>query len=163
MRLISSQLTFLFKKVVPALWFGFLGVFTVLAFSSMWRQGRPDLLFLLFMGGMAAFGYLIMRFFIFDFADGVWDEGDALRIRKGKTEFRVPFATITDVENSFMTNPPRVTVHFSPPVDAFTKFVFVPESGGYFSTPEVVSEIQARKEEANQPPETRPTSRPVSA
>ncbi len=131
------------------LWFGFLGVFTVIAFSSMWRQEHPDFLFLLFPIGMAAFGYFIMRFFIFDLADGVWDDGDALRVRKGKTEFRVPFATITDVKNSFMTNPPRVTVRFSPPVDAFTKFVFVPESGGYFSTPEIVAEIRARKDEAN--------------
>jgi hypothetical protein len=54
--------------------------------------------------------YVVLRRLVFDLADEVVDEGDALRVRFGAEEERIPLAEIINVSYAGITNPPRVTL-----------------------------------------------------
>jgi hypothetical protein len=115
---ISSGNTLFMKRVFPVIWFGFLGLFCLVmvgAFASGSEMSRPPLISLLFPVGMAVFGWALMRKLVFDLADEVHDEGDALRVRFGPEEERIAFANIINVDSSVMTNPPRITLTLREP------------------------------------------------
>lgn len=57
-----------------------------------------------------SFGYLLMKFLIFDLADEVFDCGDYLLVKQGKIERKIPLADIINVNYTPMMNPPRVTI-----------------------------------------------------
>ena len=54
--------------------------------------------------------YAVFRRLIFDLADEVVDEGDALRVRFGDEEERIPLAEIINLSYAGITNPPRITL-----------------------------------------------------
>ncbi|HEV2229825.1 MAG TPA: hypothetical protein VGR86_12805 [Steroidobacteraceae bacterium] len=54
--------------------------------------------------------YVVLRRLVFDLADEVVDEGDALRVRFGEDEERIPLAEIVNLSYSGITNPPRITL-----------------------------------------------------
>jgi hypothetical protein len=54
--------------------------------------------------------YAVLRRLVFDLADEVWDEGDALRVRFGEEEERIPLAEIMNVSYQGISNPPRLTL-----------------------------------------------------
>jgi hypothetical protein len=54
--------------------------------------------------------YAVLRKLVFDLADEVVDEGDALGVRFGADEERIPLAQIINVSYSGLTNPPRITL-----------------------------------------------------
>lgn len=58
---------------------------------------------------MAAIFYLVFKRLVFDLADEVIDDGDALRVRFGEEIERVPLGEIINVSYSGITNPPRIT------------------------------------------------------
>src|SRR5215470_546621 len=108
---ISSRNTFFLKKVLPPLLFGLLAfavaaplLFTPRARGALpWPAlGVPVLLGVIF--------YVVLRRLVFDLADDVLDEGDALRVRFGTEEECIPLAEIMNVSYSAITNPPRVTL-----------------------------------------------------
>src|SRR5882757_2469300 len=103
MRRISSRATFYYKRIFPIVWFGLLALFVVggLIYASEANQFLP---FLVFPIGMAIFGFFIMRNLVFDLVDEVLDDGDALVVRNGSEEERVPFSEIVNVSYSAMTN-----------------------------------------------------------
>ena len=116
-RRISSRNTFFVKRVFPLLWFGFLAVFlvaTLLAFRHASRNSPPMVIIFvpLFMLG---FGYLLMRRLIFDLADEVYDEGDALHVRFGRQEESIRLDNIINISYAGFTNPPRVTLTLRQP------------------------------------------------
>jgi hypothetical protein len=115
---ISSRNTFFMKRVFPLLWFGLIAVFVIIALtaSDHAKRGTPAAVFLVVPVIMVIVGYAVMRRLVFDLADEVYDEGDALRVRFGADEERIR-----------LDNTPRVTltlrsagrfgreVSFSPP------------------------------------------------
>jgi hypothetical protein len=108
---ISSRNTFFQKKVLPVLLFGVLAV-AVAAPLLLTRGGAhappwPALVMPLAMGVIF---YVVLRRLVFDLADEVVDEGDALRVRFGADEERIPLAEIINVSYSGITNPPRITL-----------------------------------------------------
>jgi hypothetical protein len=109
MRLISSQLTFFYKRVFPVLWFGILLAVVVVSLLKA-QAGELALPFLLAPAGMAVFGYIFMRMFMFDLLDQVFDDGDALVLRNGGREERVALSDIKNVGCSPFINPPRVVL-----------------------------------------------------
>jgi hypothetical protein len=116
-RRISSRNTFFVKRIFPLLWFGFLAVFlvaTLLAFRHASRNSPPIVIIFvpLFMLG---FGYLLMRRLIFDLADEVYDEGDALQVRFGHQEESIRLDNIINISYAGFTNPPRVTLTLRQP------------------------------------------------
>ena len=108
---ISSRNTFFVKRVFPILWFGFIALFLSAGLIGASRATRPVPLPVFVMPAiMAAFGWLLMRRLIFDLADEVCDEGDALRVRFGDNEERIALANIINVSYAGLTNPQRVTL-----------------------------------------------------
>ncbi len=128
MRRISSRMTFISKRIFPIYWFGFLAVFAAFSISFMITTGQIQIVFLLVPAGMAIVGYVIMKKFVFDLVDEVWDAGDALIVKNKNEEIRIPLSEIMNISYTYLTNPPRVTlllrhpgrfgseVTFSPPV-----------------------------------------------
>jgi hypothetical protein len=108
---ISSRNTTFMKRVFPVFWFGFLALWTVLAVTGG-RQAAHAIPLPVFIipAVMAGFGYLLMRRLVFDLADEVYDEGSALRVRRGDAEERIPLSNIINVSYAGLTNPPRVTL-----------------------------------------------------
>lgn len=109
MRKISGSVFFL-KKIFPFVWFGFLGFFVVMnATVSQKPNGPPFLLFLfpVLMGGV---GFFIFRKFLFDLADEVYDCGTFLLVRLNKTEEKIFFSNIKNVNYTTYTNPQRITL-----------------------------------------------------
>jgi hypothetical protein len=106
MQRISSRSTFFTKRVFPVIWFGFLVFFVAVTLVNKPARGLPV---------------------VFDLADEVLDAGDALIVRFGSEQERIPLSEIINVSYVYMTNPPRVTltlrtlcqfgkeVSFSPP------------------------------------------------
>ena len=130
MRLISSKGTFFSKRVFPVVWFGFLACFVLTSVITAPGKKPVALPFLALPAVMAIFGFIIMKLLVFDLADSVWDDGDALVVKNKGWEERIALANIINVSSS-MSNPPRITltlreecrwgkvVVFSPPTEFF--------------------------------------------
>jgi hypothetical protein len=85
MRLVSSKMTFFNKRVFPVIWFGFLIVFIGLSlFSGTGRNAVSPFPFLVVPAFMIVFSYFVMKKLVFDLADEVWDDGDALVVKKSR-------------------------------------------------------------------------------
>lgn len=113
---ISSRQIYFMKRVFPLIVFGTLALFIAISFTAALRQPGfpyPVLIAPLFVAGVF---YFIFRRLIFDLADEVVDEGDALRVRIGSEEERIPLSQIINVSYAGMTNPPRVTLTLRHPV-----------------------------------------------
>jgi len=110
-RRISSRNTFFLKRVLPALMFGVLA-FAVAAplLLTRGRAGGVPWPALIAPLAMAVIFYLVFRRLVFDLADEVIDDGDALRVRFGEEVERVPLGEIINLSYSGITNPPRITL-----------------------------------------------------
>jgi hypothetical protein len=111
-------MTFFYKRIFPVLWFGLLAIFMAVPLLISWSTGgatAPPLPFFLSWVPMLVISYFIMKKMIFDLADEVLDDGDALIIRNGSREERVALANITNVSYSPLMNPPRVTLSLRNP------------------------------------------------
>jgi hypothetical protein len=64
---------------------------------------------------MMGFGYFVMKKFIFDLVDEVWDDGDALVVKNGGQTERIALADIKNVNYAPLINPPRVTLSLRRP------------------------------------------------
>ncbi|HVP32559.1 MAG TPA: hypothetical protein VMT09_02830 [Steroidobacteraceae bacterium] len=108
---ISSRNTFFQKKVLPVLLFGVLAL--AVAAPIMLTRGRPNAppwpIFTAPLA-VAVIFYVLLRRLVFDLADEVVDEGDALRVRFGDEEERIPLAEIINLSYAGITNPPRITL-----------------------------------------------------
>jgi hypothetical protein len=112
--LISSKMTVYYKRIFPALWFGFLAFFVLVAVTSFVFSKAQGMVFifpfLLVPVIMVVFGYFLFRMLIFDLADEVTDEGAHLTVRKGHDVERIPLEDIINVNSTMMVNPPRITL-----------------------------------------------------
>ena len=117
MRRISSGMTFFYKRIFPIIWFGFLVLFMVAPFvAPMFGipvSGSP--VPFLFAPVMMIVGYFAMKKLVFNLVDEVLDAGDALVIRNGHLEERVPLSEIVNVGYSQYMNPPQVTLSLRNP------------------------------------------------
>jgi hypothetical protein len=116
MRRISSQWTFFYKFIFPLIWFGFIIVFLIVAVVVPTRSGQalpiPALIVPIIMG---VIGYSLMKKMIFNLADEVWDDGNALVVKKSGQEERIALSDIKNVNYSTMTSPPRVVLSLRRP------------------------------------------------
>lgn len=108
---ISSRNTFFQKRVLPPLLFGVLALGVVVPLV-LTRGGpnAPPWPVLVAPAAVMLIIYAVLRKLVFDLADEVVDEGDALRVRFGADEERIPLAQIINVSYSGLTNPPRITL-----------------------------------------------------
>lgn len=126
MPVISSRWTFFYKRVFPLIWFGFLAFFVVTVLLAPRGPEPFEPVFLLGPAVMAVFGYVLLRALVFDLADEVVDAGDALVVRKGGEEARIPLADIVNVDSSSFVNPPRITLTLRTPCRFGCKVAFSP-------------------------------------
>ena len=109
MRQISSSGTVFYKRVFPAIWFGFIGLFFFGGLVGALKDGS-GFVFLLLPLGMAAFGFIIMKIFVWDLVDEVWDDGDSLVVKNKGREARIDLRNIININHTTFTNPPSVSL-----------------------------------------------------
>jgi hypothetical protein len=123
---ISSKLTFANKRIFPILWFG---SFAFVGGKLLVERTIPDqTIALLPLAIMAVFGFIVMRFFVWDLADAVYDCGDHLLVRKGNREARIPLGDVMNVNSTTMSNPSRVTLRLVRPCPLGSIIVFSPKA-----------------------------------
>ena len=108
---ISSRNTFFLKRVLPPLLFGVLAL--AVAAPLLLTRARPNAVPWPALGMPILLGlvfYVVLRRLVFDLADEVVDEGDALRVRFGADEERIALGEIINLSYSGITNPPRITL-----------------------------------------------------
>ena len=144
MRLVSSKMTFFNKRVFPAIWFGFLIVFTGLyLFFGAGRDAASSFPFLVVPAFMI--GYFIIRKLIVDLVDEVWDDGDALVVKNRDQEQRIALSDIKNVIYSPFINPPRVTLSLRRPTIFGDEITFgAPVRLVPFSTSPVITDLIER-------------------
>jgi len=108
MRRISSKWTFFYKSVFPIFWFGFIILFLVVALFVPMRSGQsPPIPALIVPTIMFVVGFFLMKKFVFDLADEVWEDNDALIVKNRGQEQRIALRDIKNVSYSPMMSPPR--------------------------------------------------------
>lgn len=116
MPLMSSRMTFFYKRIFPVIWFGFLAVFFLIALiQGLAAPSISYLPFLIVPVAMAIFGYQIMKRMTFNLVDEVLDLGDALLVRNGGQEERIALADIKNVNYSPYMSPPQVILSLQRP------------------------------------------------
>lgn len=95
-RRISSDGTWWYKKGFPALWFGFLGIFTFIALWGPVRQ-QGSYFVLVVLLSFAVAGYFAAREYCFRLVDEVWIEKDELIVCNRGIEDRFPLTNLTKV------------------------------------------------------------------
>jgi len=116
MPLMSSKMTFFYKRVFPVIWFGFLAVFFLVALvKGSAADPISNLPSLIIPVVMAIIGYQIMKKMAFHLVDQVFDLGDALLVRNGGQEERIALADIKNVNFFPYMSPPQVTLSLRRP------------------------------------------------
>ena len=153
MSLISSSLTFYYKRIFPVIWVGggiailALGIYAVLA------QGKVSGLFALVivMPIIFVLGIYFMKMYVFDLVDEVWDDGDALVVKNNGQEQRIALADITNVSYAAMTSPPRVVLSLRHPTVFGDEVAFcAPVQIMTFATSSTITDLIKRVERARE-------------
>ena len=112
MKKLSSRAIFFYKRVFPAIWFGFIGLFlfALLYADRSHSNGSADVMLFVVPVFMSVIGYFIMKNLVFDLIDEVYDEGSSLLFKNNGKTLRVNLTDIKNVSYSVMVNPPRVTI-----------------------------------------------------
>lgn len=101
MERISSGGTLFYKWLFSMAWFGMLAIFTGMMFPAYRSGGVPIFIFLMPVA-MGVFGFYLFKKLMWPVADEVMDAGDALVVRFGRNEERVPLANIMNVSYAWM-------------------------------------------------------------
>lgn len=129
MKKLSSKSTFFYKRIFPAIWFGFIIFFILTALFVDRRDSNADVMIFVVPVFMAVIGYFIMKNLVFDLMDEVYDEGSSLLFKnKGRT-VRVNLTDIKNVSYSVMVNPPRVTISLRHKTEFGDELSFSPPAG----------------------------------
>jgi hypothetical protein len=147
---ISSRNTFFYKRAFPVIWFGI--IVLVVAGAALGARGRPaPIVVYLVPVPLLAIGYFVIRRLVSDLADVVYDDGDALRVRFGDQEERIPLANIINVSYAGLTNPQRITLTLRTPGRFGRQVTFSPQRslfGGLLTDNPLVSELIGRVDAA---------------
>jgi hypothetical protein len=150
MSLISSTLTFYYKRVFPIIWIGGCALIGGLGIYAGLSKGSGLFPFIVVTLIIFIFGIYFMKKYVFDLVDEVLDDGDALVVKNNGQEQRIPLADIKNLNYTILVSPPRVTlslrrpvfgdkVTFSPPVP------FIP-----FATSPIIDELIERIDAARE-------------
>jgi hypothetical protein len=111
MKKLSSKSTFFFKRIFPAMWFGFIVFFILIDFvADKTKNSPPDIVIFIFPVFMTVIGYFVMKNLVFDLMDEVYDEGSSLLFKNKGKSVRVNLTDIKNVSYTVLVNPPRVTL-----------------------------------------------------
>ncbi len=150
---ISSRNTAFLKHVLPAIWLGIVAVFVAVALLGRPSGRSPPAVVYIVPALALAIGYAVIRRLVLDLADEVYDEGDALRVRCGDDEERIPLTNIINVSYAGLTNPQRITLTLRTPGRFGRQVTFSPPRrlfGPLFVENPLVNELIERVEAARQ-------------
>ena len=119
---ISSPWTRFIKWATPLAWLGGLGYLAVQAAMD----STVDRIFIAVVVGLTLGGLLLMKLFIWNLADEVYDCGDSLLVRRGGIEESVPISAIREVTLALFSRPPRITLRLATPGKFGNAIVFTP-------------------------------------
>jgi hypothetical protein len=149
---ISSRSTFFYKRVFPAIWFGFLGFFVCIGgANAIGNQQFVDLIPMIVSPlVMAIFGYFIMKLLVFDLVDEVWDCGDSILIRNKGREYQFPVSEFISVGYTGFMNPSRITLSLrESSEDLGTEVAFIPPFRLFpYSMPPLARDLMVRIDES---------------
>lgn len=112
MKKLSSKSTFFLKRVFPAIWFGFIIFFVLTTLFAGQNNKMSDMIMISISAiFMAAIGYFMMKYLVFDLMDEVYDEGLSLLFKNHGKTVRVNLSDIKNVSYTVVLNPPRVTIN----------------------------------------------------
>lgn len=126
MTLVSSKMTFFYKRIFPALLVLPLLAIVVAAVPVHHQQGGPPLPFFIGPVFIGVIFFMLYKELIFDLVDEVWDDGDALIVRNGGMEERIPLKDIKNVSYSPLSSPARVTLSLRQPGKFGSEVSFLP-------------------------------------
>ena len=128
MKLISSSSTRSRKRVVPTIWFGGTGLGLLVGLGATLLGDSSDMIvpFVCMPAGIMAFGFLLMKKFVFDLVDEVWDCGDFILVKNAGEEEQIPLSDIVNVNFVGTVNPPRITLALRQPHHAGQEIAFIP-------------------------------------
>jgi hypothetical protein len=98
--------------------------------------------------------YLLQNGRFFSIADEVVDCGDYLKVRRARTEMKVPFTRISAAEVSTSYRVHRVTLHLREQTKLGTRVEFWPQAshwGSLFAVQQVAIDLADRAQRANAP------------
>jgi hypothetical protein len=126
--LISSASTSYYKRTIPMLWFGFIAFFLCTTLAIGITQNEPVVEFVPFIVVpllLAAFGYGLMKWNVFDLVNEVWDAGSYLIVKNKDQEERIALKDVVNV-NYDRFNSSRVTLVLREPSAFGTEISFAP-------------------------------------
>ncbi len=90
-------------------------------------QGSTDIITFILPIFFIIFGYFVMKKFIWDLIDEVYDEGSSLFFKQGNKELRINLEDIKNVSYSSFSNPERVTLSLRHQTVLGDKISFLPK------------------------------------
>jgi len=143
-RRLSSQATFLHKRVFPVVWVG--GI-AALAISAAREAGLGYGVWITGPAVMAVGGLFIWMMLVRDLVDEVLDAGDALVVRNSGKEERISLLNIEKV-SWLGSSPERITLSLRSPSVFGKEIIFSPPfRAPSFSTHPIAAELMARVEQ----------------
>jgi hypothetical protein len=124
---ISSRSTAFFKRGFPVLWFGFIAVQVVLFIATGAAEKAPPAFLAPIL--LTVVGVVVMKAFLWDLVDEVYDGGDHLLVRNGGQEEAIPLGNIMNVSATMFVNPPRISLRLATPSRFGDEVVFSPAVG----------------------------------
>jgi hypothetical protein len=118
-------LTFVYKKVFPVVFYGFLAIVAAVALPDAIQQKEVWFLLLVLLV-LSAIGYVVIRGFLLDLVDEVYLLNDDLVVRNGGVEDRFCVSRILNVDSSTLTNPERITLTLREPCKFGETVTFAP-------------------------------------
>jgi hypothetical protein len=128
MKKLSSKSTFFLKRILPAVFFLFIGLSFLLPLFDGEQHHKADMMLLIVPVLMAVFFYYLMKNLVFDLIDEVYDEGSTLLFKNNGKTVRVNLADIKNVSYSVVINPPRVTISLRHKTEFGDELTFSPPS-----------------------------------
>lgn len=151
MNRISSGATFFYKRILPVIWFGFLGVIVCFAVVFGVKNFLVMIPFIVFFMMVAVVGFVVLKWVVFGLVDEVWDRGDGLLVRNRGHEERIAFTDCVNVNYNGFINPPRITIMLRRSSAFGNEISFVPPFRFFpYSTPPVARDLIARIDAARQ-------------
>jgi hypothetical protein len=151
MSLISSTLTFYYKRVFPIIWIGGCALIGGLGLYAGLSKGSGLFPFVIVMPIGFFFGIYFMKKYVFDLVDEVWDDGDALVLKNNGQEQRIALADVTNVSYAAMMNPPRVVLSLRHPTVFGDQVAFcAPVQIITFSQSPVIADLIKRVDQARE-------------
>jgi hypothetical protein len=123
MRTVSASGIFLFKRIIPAIFFGFQGLCLISVVVTGAVVQTPQVLVAFVLCG--GFTYLLLKLTVFNLADEVLDAGDHLVMRRGGREILIPLSMIIGVSENMAHNPPKVTLTLASPSEFGSTVAFM--------------------------------------